>query len=324
MINTDGTGVSRFSHSYAIDTEPVFSPDGKYIYFTSDRGGSAQIYRQALEGGTPAERVTFGADYAVSPALNPDGTVLTYVTRVAGRFRVTAMDLASGQEMILTNNAADESPCFSPNGQMIVYATERAKRGVLATVSTDGAVHAWLTGPAGARIKPTAKGRIIVNRIAKTISAAAAAALLLLTGCSTVELDESLKEGTTQAEANAKANAADAESTRATSEHSVYFAFDSYSVEDKYLPVIERNARRLIATPSQNVTIEGNTDSRGSREYNLALGQKRSEAVKQRLQLLGVPSSRIEAVSFGREKPVDLGENEEAWAKNRRADVIYR
>ena len=159
-----------------------------------------------------------------------------------------------------------------------------------------------------------------MNRIAKTISAAAAAALLLLTGCSTVELDESLKEGTTQAEANAKANAADAESTRATSEHSVYFAFDSYSVEDKYLPVIERNARRLIANPSQNVTIEGNTDSRGSRE----LGQKRSEAVKQRLQLLGVPSSRIEAVSFGREKPVDLGENEEAWAKNRRADVIYR
>lgn len=163
-----------------------------------------------------------------------------------------------------------------------------------------------------------------MNRIAKTISAAAAAALLLLTGCSTVELDESLKEGTTQAEANAKANAADAESTRATSEHSVYFAFDSYSVEDKYLPVIERNARRLIANPSQNVTIEGKTDSRGSREYNLALGQKRSEAVKQRLQLLGVPSSRIEAVSFGREKPVDLGENEEAWAKNRRADVIYR
>lgn len=162
MINTDGTGVSRFSHSYAIDTEPVFSPDGKYIYFTSDRGGSAQIYRQALEGGTPAERVTFGADYAVSPALNPDGTVLTYVTRVAGRFRVTAMDLASGQEMILTNNAADESPCFSPNGQMIVYATERAKRGVLATVSTDGAVHAWLTGPAGDIREPT-WGPLIVD-----------------------------------------------------------------------------------------------------------------------------------------------------------------
>ena len=72
------------------------------------------------------------------------------------------MDLASGQEMLLTNNAADESPCFSPNGQMIVYATERAKRGVLATVSTDGAVHAWLTGPAGDIREPT-WGPLIVD-----------------------------------------------------------------------------------------------------------------------------------------------------------------
>ena len=76
--------------------------------------------------------------------------------------------------------------------------------------------------------------------------------------------------------------------------------------------------------PDMTVTVEGNTDSRGSREYNLALGQKRSEAVKQRLQLLGVPASRIEAVSFGREKPRAQGENEEAWAQNRRADIVYR
>ena len=69
---------------------------------------------------------------------------------------------------------------------------------------------------------------------------------------------------------------------------------------------------------------DGNTDSRGSREYNLALGQKRSEAVKQRLQLLGVSSARIEAVSFGREKPVAQGETEEAWAQNRRADIVNR
>ena len=79
-----------------------------------------------------------------------------------------------------------------------------------------------------------------------------------------------------------------------------------------------------MANPSRHVTVEGNTDNRGSREYNLALGQKRSEAVKQRLQLLGVPASRIEAVSFGREKPRALGDTEEAWAQNRRADIVYR
>ena len=67
----------------------------------------------------------------------------------------------------------------------------------------------------------------------------------------------------------------------------------------------------------------GNTDERGGREYNLALGQKRSEAVKQRLQLLGIPAERIEAVSFGREKPVAYGHSEEAWAQNRRADIVY-
>ena len=148
----------------------------------------------------------------------------------------------------------------------------------------------------------------------------AAAAVLALAGCSSVELDESLKKGTTQEDAAAQSGAGLAD----VNEHSVYFAFDSYTIDAKYLPVIEGNARRLIANPKANVVIEGNTDSRGSREYNLALSQNRSEAVKQRLQLLGVPSTRIEAVSFGREKPAALGETEEAWAQNRRADIVNR
>ncbi len=151
--------------------------------------------------------------------------------------------------------------------------------------------------------------------------AAAVAAALLLSGCSSVELDESLKQGTTQGEAGA---ARSGSGFSGVNEHSVYFAFDSYTVDAKYLPVIEANARRMIADGKSNIVIEGNTDSRGSREYNLALGQKRSEAVKQRLQLLGVSSARIEAVSFGREKPVALGETEEAWAQNRRADIVNR
>lgn len=152
-------------------------------------------------------------------------------------------------------------------------------------------------------------------------AAAAVAAVLLLTGCSSVELDESVKQGTTQGEAAAGRSGA---GLSGVNEHSVYFAFDSYTIDAKYLPVIEANARRMIANSKANIVIEGNTDSRGSREYNLALGQKRSEAVKQRLQLLGVSSARIEAVSFGREKPVAQGETEEAWAQNRRADIVNR
>ena len=154
MIKTDGSGVNRFSRSLAIDTEPVFSPDGQWLYFVSDRGGSPQIYRQAISGGQ-AERVTFGADYAVSPTLSPDGAQLCYVTRVDGRYRVAVMELATGQEKILTGNDFDESPSFAPNGRMIVFASERGRKGVLGTVSIDGSVSAWLSTATGDIREPT-------------------------------------------------------------------------------------------------------------------------------------------------------------------------
>ncbi len=155
MIKTDGSGVNRFSRSLAIDTEPVFSPDGKWLYFVSDRGGTPQIYRQALEGGAQAERVTFGSDYAVSPAINPAGTHMSYITRIDGRFRVAMMELATGREAILTGNDFDESPSFSPNGRMIVFASERNRKGVLGTVSIDGSVSAWLSAASGDIREPT-------------------------------------------------------------------------------------------------------------------------------------------------------------------------
>ena len=151
---------------------------------------------------------------------------------------------------------------------------------------------------------------------------AAAAAALVLSGCSSVELDESAKNGSTLSDvALVDQTGGGASDPR---NRSIYFAFDSYTVESRYMPLVQRHARVMLAHPTRQIVIEGNTDSRGSREYNLALGQKRSEAVKQRMQLLGVPASRIEAVSFGREKPMALGENEEAWSKNRRADITYR
>ncbi len=154
MIKTDGSGVNRFSRSLAIDTEPVFSPDGQWLYFVSDRGGAPQIYRQPISGGQ-AERVTFGADYAVSPTLNPDGTQLCYITRIDGRYRVAVMELATGQEKILTGNDFDESPSFAPNGRMIVFASERGRKGVLGTVSIDGSVSAWLSTATGDIREPT-------------------------------------------------------------------------------------------------------------------------------------------------------------------------
>jgi len=104
----------------------------------------------------------------------------------------------------------------------------------------------------------------------------------------------------------------------------VYFDFDSYVIKPEFQSLLEAHARFLKANPSRKVSIEGHTDERGGREYNLALGQKRAEAVRRALALLGVPDSQMEAVSFGKEKPALEGHNEDAWAKNRRAEISYR
>ncbi len=104
----------------------------------------------------------------------------------------------------------------------------------------------------------------------------------------------------------------------------VYFDFDSYVVKDEYRPVIEANAKALSTNRKAHVTVEGNTDDRGSSEYNLALGQRRAESVVKALTLLGAEPNQLEAVSFGKERPAVQGENEEAWAKNRRAELARR
>ena len=107
-------------------------------------------------------------------------------------------------------------------------------------------------------------------------------------------------------------------------ERSVFFAFDSYVVEDKYRPVLQGNAQYLVSHPAAHVQLQGNTDARGSREYNLALGQKRAEAVAKGLQLQGVKTSQIEAVSYGKEKPRATGTSEADYAQNRRTDIVYK
>lgn len=105
--------------------------------------------------------------------------------------------------------------------------------------------------------------------------------------------------------------------------HTVYFDYDSFVVRADARPVLEAHARFLQANSQRKVTLEGHTDERGGREYNLALGQKRAEAVRRALTLLGVADSRIEAVSYGKEKPADAGQDEAAFAKNRRVEIRY-
>lgn len=172
--------------------------------------------------------------------------------------------------------------------------------------------------------------------------AAAAAVMMIVAGCSSVKLDEqqpapivdatkSGAAGTTDPRAVAPVNAGTTQAldpftdpNNPLSKKSVFFDFDSFVVTATYQPVVEAHGKYLAANPNRRITVEGHTDERGGREYNLALGQKRAEAVKQRLLLLGAKEPQIETVSFGKEKPRATGSTEEAWAQNRRADIVYK
>ncbi|MGA8049868.1 MAG: peptidoglycan-associated lipoprotein Pal [Burkholderiales bacterium] len=107
------------------------------------------------------------------------------------------------------------------------------------------------------------------------------------------------------------------------SKRSVYYDFDKYDIKDEYKPMIEAHAKYLRAHPDMKVLIQGNTDERGSREYNVALGQRRADGVKNMLKLLGVREEQVEAVSLGEEKPKAQGTTEADYAQNRRSDILY-
>lgn len=172
-------------------------------------------------------------------------------------------------------------------------------------------------------------------RLSSTLLATAVAAVLA--GCSSVKLDENANKpapveqaqaGTGSSGATSGVAPVQAQTSNATQADNlprvVYFDFDSYVVKDEFRPVIEAHAKALGADRSKRLTLEGHTDERGGSEYNLALGQKRAEAVARSLGLLGVPADRIEAVSFGKERPAVQGSDESAWSKNRRVEIKDR
>jgi peptidoglycan-associated lipoprotein len=107
------------------------------------------------------------------------------------------------------------------------------------------------------------------------------------------------------------------------SKRSVYFDFDSYVVKDEYKPLIEAHGKYLQTNRNAKMTIQGNADERGSREYNIALGQRRADTVKRMILLYGATDVQVETVSFGKEKPRNAGHEEAAWAENRRDDMVY-
>jgi peptidoglycan-associated lipoprotein len=163
---------------------------------------------------------------------------------------------------------------------------------------------------------------------------------LVLAGCSSVKLDDVPVEdkgatlpagpggGGPATESRVAPVAADSASSTAAGPVNVariiYFDYDSYVIKPEFQSLIEAHARFLKANSGRRVNLEGHTDDRGGREYNLALGQRRAEAVRRALGLLGTPDTQVEAVSFGKEKPAVPGNDESAWSRNRRVEIVYR
>ena len=112
--------------------------------------------------------------------------------------------------------------------------------------------------------------------------------------------------------------------TGVLAQRSIFYDLDQYDVKDQYKPLVEAHAKYLRDNPGRKMLIQGNTDERGGREYNISLGQKRSEGVKKMMQLLGVREDQVESVSLGEEKPRSEGHDETAWAQNRRSDILYQ
>ncbi|MDX1562203.1 MAG: Tol-Pal system beta propeller repeat protein TolB [Gammaproteobacteria bacterium] len=139
----------RITENSAIDTEPVWSADGDYIFFTSDRAGSPQIYRVEAEPGNRAQRVSFEGTYNTRARVSPDGQWLAVVHRNQGRDRIALLNPETSIVNVLSRGQLDESPSFAPNGAMIIYATRDQGRGVLAAVSFDGRIHQRIASVAG-------------------------------------------------------------------------------------------------------------------------------------------------------------------------------
>lgn len=187
----------------------------------------------------------------------------------------------------------------------------------------------------------------MIFRTHRTLGSAALALAVLMAGCSSTKLDEAPVEtrpvpadgsaaggagaggagsGTSQsgvATVDLSKSGAGA-ATGLLAQRVVFFDFDSFVVKDEYRPMLEAHAKALSANRSQRMVLEGHTDERGGREYNLALGQKRADAVMKTMVLLGVQQMQLEAVSFGEEKPAVQGSDEAAWAKNRRVELKDR
>lgn len=148
LLDLGSKQLTQVTNGYSIDTEPNWSPDGRSLIFTSSRGGSPQIYRYDFGSGS-ITRLTYNGDYNARASYTANGQSIVMMHRRSGAFNIARQDLANGQLSVLTQGRNDESPSVSPNGKMVLYATEYGGRGVLAVISIDGSIKLRIPSPDG-------------------------------------------------------------------------------------------------------------------------------------------------------------------------------
>ena len=153
VYNVDNESLRRMTRHTAIDTEPDWSPDGRWLVFTSGRSGAPQVYKMPASGGS-AKRITFNGNYNAGPSFSPDGKNIVLITNQGNGFRVGIYSDNDQTVRELTDTIQDESPTFAPNGEMIIYATQKGGRNVLAAVSKDGNVQQTLRFQQGSVREP--------------------------------------------------------------------------------------------------------------------------------------------------------------------------
>lgn len=139
VLDLRSRAIRRLTNHHGIDTEPSWLPNGRGLVFTSSRSGQPQIYQMNADGSS-VQRLTYSGKYNARPSVSGDGKLMTMISRAKGKYHVAVMDLRTKEVIPLTDTLLDESPSFAPNGRMVLYATEKGGKGVLAAVSADGRV----------------------------------------------------------------------------------------------------------------------------------------------------------------------------------------